>query len=170
VAATDPGITRVGGLRVRCATQVSAYSPTVIALAVRAASWSGRRAAEVTADVGGLATPRRQPAHATQPRWLSPPAIATPRCVSVHSGCAGVLHRSSRDQPYPLVKRLLVLAERPPPERKAALSNPAGAPPQSCYQRLLGDPLPRQGSNGDYSTMKSGICRVVLVWYSAYGG
>jgi hypothetical protein len=59
----------------------------------------------------------------------------------------------------------------PPPGRNATLSNPAGAAPQiDRYQRLLGDPLPRQGSNSDYSTMKSGICRVVLVWYSAYGG
>ncbi len=46
---------------------------------------------EVRAGVGGLVTPRRQSAYPTQPRWLSLPAIATPRYVSVHPGCGSPL-------------------------------------------------------------------------------
>jgi hypothetical protein len=189
---------RVRGLKVRCATQVSAYSPTVIALAIPVApcgkravstrrdrSGGARRRAtplrcvggrgavphEVRADVGGLVTPRRQSVYPTQPRWLRPPAIATPRNVSVHSGCGS---------PLPFISGLAVSAAQAAVRGGRAPSSGAerpqvpflpGAPPQiGCYQRLLGDPLPRQDSNSDYSTMKSGICRVVLVWYSAYGG
>ena len=100
-------IKRVRALTMRCVTQVSAHSPTVIALAVRAASWSGRCAAR-----GGQGRCRRPDRHAAP--CISP--LRVRESSTVHLGI-GRIRCSSCCSCRP---------RAPPPGRNAALSKPAG--------------------------------------------